>query len=255
MTGILITARVGSSRLPQKHFIEVNGKHFIEWLILRLSHVFINEIKSEKVKIVIATSVKPENKKFEKKINSLARVFYGDDENIPLRHLQCAKHFEFSNVISVDGDDILCSAKGAYEVYKTLNQDSKIDICRTMGLPLGMNILGYRVDYLDKCMKGKEKNKLETGWGRIFNNPREKKIKMGDYSIHSPLRFTLDYQDDATFFSTIINDLKEKIISISDEDLIKFVEQKRYFKINSHLSEQYWKNYNELKEQEQKNEQ
>lgn len=254
MTGILITARVGSSRLPQKHFIEATGKTFIEWLILRLQKQFAEEIKNNRVKIVIATSVKPKNKIFEEKIKSLAEVFYGDDENIPHRHLQCAKHFGFSNIISVDGDDILCSASGAYDIYKNLNTDSSIDICSTTGLPLGMNVSGYSVSYLEKCLKGKEKNKMETGWGRVFVNPREKKIRIGDYDIHSSLRFTLDYEDDAKFFSTIINEMKEKIISISDEDLIKFVEQKNYFKINSHLSEQYWKNFNEAKEIEQRNE-
>jgi spore coat polysaccharide biosynthesis protein SpsF (cytidylyltransferase family) len=252
MTGILITARVGSSRLPQKHFIEANGKPFIQWLILRMRNEFADEIKSGKVKFVIATSVKIENKEFEKKVNSLAEVFYGSDDNIPFRHLECAKHFGFSNIISVDGDDILCSAEGAHEVYKNLIQNSEIDICSTTGLPLGMNVSGYTVSYLEKCLKGKEKNKMETGWGRVFVNPREKKIKLGDFDIHSSLRFTLDYEDDANFFSAIINDLKEKVISISDEELIKFVEQKKYFEINSHLSEEYWKNFNELKEKEQK---
>ena len=254
MTGILITARVGSSRLPQKHFIEANGKPFIKWLVLRLQNAFKKELDSKKVKIVIATSVKPENKEFEKRTGSIAEVFYGDDDNIPHRHFQCATHLGFSNIISIDGDDILCSVRGAYEVYKNLNADSAIDICSTTGLPLGMNVSGYSVAYLEKCLKGKENNKMETGWGRVFVNHREKKIKMGEHNIHSSLRFTLDYEDDATFFSAIINDLKERIVSISDEDLIKFVEQKKYFKINSHLSEQYWKNFNESKELEQRNE-
>ena len=251
MTGVLITARVGSSRLPQKHFIEASGKTFIEWLILRLQYVFNSEINSGIVKIVVATSVKPENKEFEKYVTD---VFYGDDDNIPNRHLQCAKHFGFTNIISIDGDDILCSAKGAYDVYVNLNQNSEIDICSTAGLPLGMNVSGYNTKYLEKCIKGKEKNKMENGWGRVFVNPREKKIKMGDYDIHSSLRFTLDYEDDAKFFSAIINEQKDNIVYMSDDNLIKFVQKKKYFEINSHLSEQYWKNFNELKEQELKNE-
>ncbi len=253
MIGILITARVGSSRLPKKHFIKASGKTFIEWLILCLKNKFEDEIKNGKIKIAIATSVKPENKAFEQKVRSLAEIFYGDDENIPLRHLQCAKHFGFSTIISVDGDDILCSAEGAHKVYEKLNQNSETDICSTTGLPLGMNVSGYSVSYLEKCLRGKEKNKMETGWGRVFINPREKKIKMGEYDIHSLLRFTLDYEDDARFFQAIINEVKEKVNSISKQDFIKFVEQKKYFEINSHLSEQYWKNFNELKAAEQKN--
>lgn len=255
MTGILITARVGSSRLAEKHFIEACGKSFMEWLLLRLRHVFAAEINSGSVKIVIASSEKPENKKFEQKIKKeLAEIFYGDDDNIPFRHLQCARKYGFDYIVSVDGDDILCSAKAAYEVYKYLNENPDTDIAASAGLPLGMNISGYRVSYLEKCLAGREENKIETGWGRIFVNPREKKIRMGRHDIHSPLRFTLDYDDDVRFFSKVINELGEKTISIPDEELIKLVSEKKYYEINTHLSEEYWKNFNELKEQEQQKE-
>lgn len=35
MVGVFITARLGSTRLNEKHLIEVNGKPFIEWLVKR----------------------------------------------------------------------------------------------------------------------------------------------------------------------------------------------------------------------------
>ena len=255
MIGILITARVGSGRLPEKHFIEANGKPFIEWLLLRLRHVFLSEVNNEEVKLIIASSDKPENKKFETEVKkSMVEIFYGDDDNIPLRHLQCARQYGFTHIISVDGDDILCSARAAFEVYKYLKENSDTDICSSEGLPLGMNVSGYRVDYLEKCLAGKEGKKIETGWGRIFLNPREKKIKMGNYDLHSSLRFTLDYPDDAKFFSKIIHEQKENIVSIGDEELINFVKFHKYFEINSHLSDEYWKNFNDSKELEQKNE-
>ena len=66
----------------------------------------------------------------------------------------------------------------------------------------------------------------------------------------SDLRFTLDYDEDAEFFKKIINTMKEKVVSISDEDLINFVTKNKLFEINSSLKKKYWENYNSEKQKE-----
>jgi len=59
MTGIFITARLGSTRLSEKHLIEVNGKHLINWLVDRFSIAYRDNILKNEIKIFITTSVKP----------------------------------------------------------------------------------------------------------------------------------------------------------------------------------------------------
>lgn len=66
-------------------------------------------------------------------------------------------------------------------------------------------------------------------------------------------RFTLDYIDDFKFFAVIINELKESIYTINDDDLIEYVTQHKLYEINNHLSEEYWINYNKLVDMEVKN--
>ena len=251
MTGILFTARLGSSRLPQKHLIRANGHTFIEWLMLRFADEFKEEIKDNKVTLIIATSDESINRKFEDVLIPGAKLFYGSVSNIPLRHLACAEAFGLSHIISIDGDDILCSPKGARKVYEGFKQHPEKDIVAVYGLPLGMNSSGYPVSYLRKSFEATSQSKIETGWGRIFTEPDRLEIKIGEYDIFDKIRFTLDYEDDALFFSTVINHYKDKMINASDKEIIKTVEENKFDKINSHLFDLYWANYNTLKESEQ----
>ena len=251
MIGLLITARMGSSRLPKKHLIEANHKPLLFWLVKRFEFEFEKEIKSQKICLIIATSEKPENKDFSiTTANTTCKIFQGSDNNIPLRHLQCAKHFNLSHVISIDGDDILCSTHATREVYEQMIKDSEHTSFSTTGLPIGMNLGGYTVAYLEESINNQSNKKLETGWGRIFKNPITWSKSLGEYDIMGDLRFTLDYKEDAIFFCEVINQLKEKIISISDEELITFVEENKLYKINASLKEIYWNNYNSEKQQE-----
>ena len=251
MIGLLITARMGSSRLPKKHLIEANHKPLLYWLIKRFEFEFEKEIQSQKICLIVATSEKPDNKDFSIATEGTScQIFQGSDNNIPLRHLQCAKHFNLSHVISVDGDDILCSTHAAREMYEQMLKNTEHTSFSITGLPIGMNLGGYTVAYLEKSINNQSDKKLETGWGRIFKNPITWSKSLGEYDIMGDLRFTLDYEEDAKFFCEVINLLKEKIISLSDKELITFVEKNNLYKINSSLKEIYWNNYNSEKQNE-----
>ncbi len=256
MIALLITARVGSSRLAEKHLIPANGKPLLYWLIKRFEKEFEKEIDEKKIAIAIATSEKPENAKFALATTGTScQVIQGSDENIPLRHLQCAKQLNATHVISVDGDDILCSFRAAKVLYGQMIKDGKHEMFTAVGLPLGMNLSGYSVAYLEKSLNEQSNKKLETGWGRIFRDPQTWTVTLGKYDIMGDLRFTLDYKEDADFFCKIIEYLKEKVITITDANLISFVEQNSLQKINAGLKEIYWKNYNAEKDKELNEEQ
>lgn len=255
MVGILFTARLGSNRLPKKHLITANGKSFIEWLILRFQHEFRSEIENNLIKLVIATSEEPENVEFAETLAAYdVAVFYGAVSNIPKRHLACADFFHFDRIISIDGDDILCSTLAARTIYQEFANNNQSNIIETIGLPLGMNASGYQVSYLRACLNNYKQEKIETGWGRIFINPKKKIIPCGKHSIYDKLRLTLDYKDDMLFFSNVITFLKDKIIDIGDEQLIDLIKKNNFDKINNHLFDVYWDNFNSLKEEEQRNE-
>ncbi len=249
MTGILFIARLGSTRLSNKHLIEVNGKSFVEWLVTRYTFEFKKEIENGKVKLFLATSNMPENKKFETVLNNLPiTIFYGDDQNIPLRQTECAEKYMLKNIISIDGDDILCSTKAARNTYNQLIENIN-PFVKTTGLAFGMNVVGYTSDFLKKKVS-QISGKLETGWGRIFENEPIYEINMGTNSENKDLRLTLDYDLDAEFFKAVISYCGNSIVALNDDDLINLILEKQFFKINKSLHDQYWANFNKQKNNE-----
>ena len=248
---LLITARMGSSRLAQKHLIPANGKPLLYWLIRRFEKEFSPEIKSGKVVMAIATSDKPENMGFTKVVEGTScGVIQGSDNNIPQRHLQCATQLGASHVISIDGDDILCSVHAARVLFEEMEGNASHDMFVVSGLPLGMNLSGYTVNYLQKSLSAQSETKLETGWGRIFKDPLTYTVSLGNHDIMGDFRFTLDYEEDAVFFCAVIDKLKDRIVGIADEELISFVNDNQLYKINAFLKEKYWNNYNSEKKKE-----
>ena len=166
-TGIFITARLGSTRLEKKHLLTVNNHPILFFLIKRIKEEFREQLISGEIKIIIVTSDEPENREFENFQKDGATVFYGSINNIPLRHLQAATAHSLDSIISVDGDDILCSVKGMRTVYEALMQGAKY--AKTSNFPFGMNSSGYSKDFLESSLNGHFGDILETGWGRIFD--------------------------------------------------------------------------------------
>lgn len=249
MTGVFISARLGSTRLEQKHLIEVAGRPFIEWLTDRLSHQFSREINNNQLRIYITTSEKTENSKFEDLFaGTNVEVFYGSDNNIPLRHLQCAQHSGIDSIISIDGDDILCSTVAARLVFDALH-DGK-EYVQTSGLPLGMNVTGYRTDFLESSLADVSNTVLETGWGKIFNPESLTSINIASYENLPPLRMTLDYKEDAAFFEVVISALKDDIVEMPDMQLVQAITENEWFKLNIGLNNIYWENFNQQKQKE-----
>jgi spore coat polysaccharide biosynthesis protein SpsF (cytidylyltransferase family) len=241
MIGVFITARLGSTRLSEKHLIEVKGKPFIKWLIERFQTKFCEKIKKKELKIFVTTSINPENQKFELILDkNQVEIFYGSDENIPLRHLDCAEKNNIDHIISIDGDDILCSTEATSLVIEKLLKG--FNIVQTSGLPIGMNVTGYSTKFLKKSLEGKKNNKLETGWGKIFDKDEINLIQINEFKSLEKIRMTLDYEADADFFKTVISLTDVK--NISDKSLIKKIIANKWNQINLHLEDIYWENFN-----------
>jgi spore coat polysaccharide biosynthesis protein SpsF (cytidylyltransferase family) len=244
MDGIVFIARLGSTRLPEKHLIQAGGRPFIEWLVQRFAQRFSEEIAKGSIKLILATSDEPINKRFEDVLKSSSiETFYGSVNNIPLRLLQCGKAFTLENIISIDGDDILCSTEAAKKVIGELKSNSSILWAKTSGLPLGMNVAGYKISALTQKEAEIGEGKLETGWGRVFDSATCATINLGEYESRTDLRFTLDYEEDAKFFKSTIESLNHKLTA-TDKEIIDHVISHKLNEINSEINAKYWQNFN-----------
>jgi glutamate-1-semialdehyde 2,1-aminomutase len=239
--GIFITARMGSTRLCDKHLRDINDAPAISWLMTRIMREFSSEISSDSVGVWIATGDAVSNAEF----NSIAlaagsSVFNGDDNNVPLRHLQAAEALKFNAIISVDGDDIFCAPEAMRAVYEALL--SGASVAKTKGLPLGMNAWGYDTKTLCDALSRSPIDILETGWGRIFDDIPSLD-KYFECKGADEIRATLDYQEDLIFFDQCmrnIPDWKE----IPSNQFVGRILDLRLHQLNYHLSNAYWENFN-----------
>ena len=241
MIGIFITARLGSTRLYQKHLIEIEGKPMIKWLVDRYIKGFQNEIQDQKIKIFITTSINQENHLFDTIFeNSNIEIFYGADSN--------AKANSIDYIISVDGDDILCSIEASKIVLKNLLE--KGNLVKTIGLPLGMNVMGYSTLFLERSLDQNKIEKLETGWGKIFEEKDIITIEIENNLNCEKIRATLDYNEDVLFFNNVITGIGNEINTISDKDLVENIINNNWSIANENLIDTYWENFNKQKKAE-----
>lgn len=249
--GILVTARLGSSRLRRKHLLQVGGKSLMAYLLARITSEFAHEIEVGTVVTVISSSDEPENRDFERFSASGIQVFYGAIDNIPLRHHQAAKALGLDAIVAVDGDDILCSVRAMRATYLLLLTGSQY--VKTAGLPFGMNNFGYSTNFLAASLAGHQEDVLETGWGKIFSETAVTEIQISGPAPDDKLRFTLDYEEDYRFFSAVIEAIGPGIEKADEEEIVQVVEQNGLYHLNESIAQEYWANYYRCMEREEGN--
>ena len=95
-------------------------------------------------------------------------TFFGSENNIPFRHLQALKFYNFDAVVSIDADDIIPSIEALHETVAALVSGQPL--VKTRNLPIGMNVHGYTGATLENALKGIELEQFETGWMQIYES-------------------------------------------------------------------------------------
>lgn len=250
MIGIIITARLGSKRLPDKHLLKVGDINLIQWLVQRISFEFNQEIIENRLRIILATTRNEVDKSFQDYLKEYnCEVFFGNSTNIPKRHLECSKSYGLDSIINVDGDDFLVSMKAIRLVYNELKLGK--EKVSTNGLPIGMNVMGYSTIALEVALSEKRLVNYETGWGGIFHKLEILNIPLRiDSNEISNIRLTCDYPEDYLLFKTLYQELYEIKKDVNDIDLISYIIDNKLYEINSHVTEKYWENFNNEKNEE-----
>lgn len=239
--GILVTARMGSSRLKNKHFLEVEGRPVFHYLLQRILVSFEDDLSGNGTRIIIASTTDREDEAFGVFCEKRIALFRGSRGNIPLRHLQAARRYCLDGIVSVDGDDILCSTDAMHRVFDAINGGA--EYVKVEGLPIGMNCFGYSTKFVETSLSGEHPGVLETGWTRIFDESLLTVIPMLIRSDHDGLRFTMDYKEDYDFFSSIMTEMGEDVYRATDQQIVDFVCENRLFEINEGVRADYWRDF------------
>ena len=244
--GLLVTARMGSTRLHDKHLKPLLGRPALSYLLERIEHTFKAPVLEGLAQVFIATGRASANAALGIFSNDHVHLFHGDDDNIPLRHLQLAKAHQLDAMVSIDGDDLFCSPEAMRAVYEDLMQGQPL--VKTTGYPFGMNAWGYSCAALEQAVSTQDHGVLETGWGRAFDAIEAKVIEL-DCADAEKVRATLDYPLDLAFFSAVKAHIPEWQ-TLSTPDLVKKIVAQDLHIVNASLHDVYWQNFHAQMNQE-----
>ena len=244
--GLLVTARMGSTRLHDKHLKPLLGRPALSYLLERIQNTFKTPMSEGLAQVFIDTGSASANAALGIFSNDHVHLFHGDDDNIPLRHLQLAKAHQLDAMVSIDGDDLFCSPEAMRAVYEGLMQGQSL--VKTTGYPFGMNAWGYSCAALEHAVSTQDHGVLETGWGRAFDAIEAKVIDL-QCADADKVRATLDYPLDLDFFSTVIAQIPAWQ-TLSTPDFVSNIVAQDLHLINSSLHDVYWQNFHAQMNQE-----
>jgi len=175
--GIIIQARMGSTRLPGKVLKQIGNKTLIEHIIFRLEKL------KNSVKIIIATSDLKIDDELERfcKINNLA-CFRGSELNVLERYYLCAKENEFDHIVRLTGDNPftdIVELDSLIDIHLKNNSDYSRSFAV---LPKGVGSEIFTFDSLEQSYKyGFKDNHLEHVNEYIEEN--EEKFKISELHV------------------------------------------------------------------------
>ena len=192
-TGVLITARLKSTRLPLKVMRELRGRPMIEHLVERLK--LIRSAGS----ITLCTSPNPQDDPLAEVAQSMGiNCFRGHPDDVLLRLTEAAKKYGLDTVISCTADNPFVDPVWA-EKLLAYHLAGGFDFSRINGLPFGTFSYALRRTAMERACAIKDAVDTEV-WGGYFT--QSGLFKNGVLEVEDPefkrehYRLTVDTPDD-----------------------------------------------------------
>lgn len=231
----VIQARTGSSRLPRKILMEIEGKPILEHLI--------NFLKFSKLtnKIIVATS----NLIQDDEIAALAirndvDCYRGSESDVLERYYECAKKFHGDVIVRLTSDCPLLDPRlvdKAIEICTKSNCDYVSNMIHQT-YPLGYLVEVMTFDLLESLHKTQhDKLSREHVTYHIRQHPEQYRIQeicLPKHLDRHHWRLTLDYIEDYKLISKIFSSLYKPFSFIEYERVVEFLDSNSdLLKINS----------------------
>lgn len=238
---IFITARVGSTRLPNKHLLKIAGKCCIEY-------VFENVGKAKAFdKIILCTTALEEDDILQDWARRYGiSVYRGSVKDKLERWKGAAESYDVDFFVTADADDLFCEPDlldKALEQYKEENFDF---IEAPEDLVCGAFTYGIKTEALKKVCAMKNTDDTEMMWSYFKDVPGFKLSVLKDFPLRyrrPEIRATLDYQEDYDFFKKIIERMNKIKVAIRLGNAIEILDSNpEWLKINQFRHEDWKKN-------------
>lgn len=248
--GIIIQARMGSTRLPGKALKQIEDKTVLEHVIERLSP--LNKDK----KIIVATTCKRADdaiEKTSKKCNAL--VFRGSENNVLDRFYKAAKVFDVDPIVRITAD---CPLMDSEVVEKTIkfyfkNNFDYVSNSHPPTYPDGMDVEVFSFRTLEKIWKSAKKTE-DKGHVTLYIFRNLSKFKTGNLpgkDSYYDLRLSLDEPADLVLIKKIYKNLYKKNKRFGLKEIVRLLKQKPELllinkKVNPHSISRWQKNQKKL---------
>jgi len=220
----IIQARMGSTRLPGKVMLTVNGRPIIDYMIERLRMV------SSIDKIIIATTNNPADERIVKWCNeSNVLCFRGDENDVLSRYYECANKFNATTIVRMTSDCPLIDPLIVDEVVKCFNMRTDIDfVSNTVPLPClypdGMDVEVFSMKLLKESHhEAKLPSEREHVTFYMWKTGKYRTYRLDPAEDISQYRFTVDYIQDFEIIKAVLGGLYIKNKTFSLGDLIEFM--------------------------------
>lgn len=213
MIGVILQARMGSSRLPGKVLNKINGIPSLEFQIDRIK-------KAKKLnKIIVATSNNQQDNVIEKLCKKNDILFYrGSEQDVLKRYYECAKLYRLNTIVRLTADCPLIDPD-IIDLIIEIFFKKKVDYCsNTLPLisskwPDGSDVEVFSFSALKKANAENLKSIYREHVTHCFWDKKLKKYKSFQVSNKedwSKFRFTIDYPEDYIVVKLIAEKLFKK---------------------------------------------
>lgn len=230
--GVIIQARMGSTRLPGKVLMKLDEEETI--LSLLIKRIKLSKKSDE---IIIATTPDPKNNSIIDLAKDLqVNYFIGSEENVLKRYYMAAKKYDINTIVRISSDcpfnDPLI-LDNMLEIYENHNYDYMNNgTNEKFGFfPRGFDLEIFSFDILkDVYKKATTKSELEHVTHYIKTHEDQYNIfnyKDNEFNIPKDLRLTVDEIDDFKLCKKIYQILNKtgKSINFTIRDILKVVEE------------------------------
>ena len=221
---IILQARLGSQRFPQKVLADLAGKPVIAHIIDRLK---LSKLADE---ICVAIPDVPSDQPLADVLAGLdVTVVRGSEHDVLGRFIQAAYQTKASVIVRATADNVLVAPKFIDQMLEEIEADPDLDYVITDGLPKGITTEVFRLKTLEKLdYLSKHPDMREHVTLHLRQNPGPFVVKHLTVTgeLNRPeLNLSLDTQSDYKLFTAIFDKLYAEGSPVCVPDAIKLIDE------------------------------
>lgn len=231
----IIQARCGSTRLPGKVLLDLEGKTVLEHVIER--------VKASKLikDVVVATTIRKDDLRIVKLCANLGiSVYCGSEDDVLDRYYQTARLFKADHIVRITSDCPMIDPMIVDDVV-SLHLHEKADFTSNtinVTYPNGLDAEVFTFISLKKAWKNAYlASEREHVTPYMWKNPAFKRVNLECKENLSQKRWTLDNPEDYNFIMIIYKNIYNKNPLFGMKEILEFISQNPEIeKMNQHIT-------------------